>query len=748
MKNKNFKLKQLKKPEAKTRLKKLRHLIYKHDHFYYNLDQPKIDDYEYDQLFSELVNLETKYPDLITPDSPSQRVPGKALLYFEKGVHRKAMLSLQNTYNENEIIDFYEKTLKLLKSNKIEFLLEPKLDGVAINLIYEKGFLTQALTRGDGNTGENVLENIKTIHSIPLNLPISIETLEVRGEVVLLKEDFKKINKQKNEQGLSPFANPRNMAAGSLRQLDPVVTAHRPLKFFAHSPGFFKGIKLQSQSDFFKTIKKAGLPALPIVGFKSFQNKKNTFAAAVLCKNKNEILKYFHLMEKRRHRLRFETDGIVIKVNSFSEQEKMGSISRSPRWAKAAKFEPERAETLVENISIQIGRTGVLTPVAQLKPVSVGGVTITHATLHNQSEIAKKDIRKGDTVIVGRAGDVIPEIVKVHFSKRKNPSSIFKMPNSCPVCSATVEEVRDIVFCTNSLCPAIALQSLIHFASKKAMNIESLGSKIMNRLYKKKLVKNFSDIYSLTKEKLLSLEGMGEKSSERILKSIEKSKKTKLHTFIFALGIRHIGEQTAYSLSNFFIKKPKRISQRTQRLSANAVDTKQLSFPQDIYQLHLEENTTSPKKKKKESFSPFSKLTVLNLIAKATEEELKEIPDIGEVVASSIRESFSRQSFIQEIQLLLKLGIQIEIPKPKETQQVFSGKKIAITGSLPQSRSQVEKLILSLGGKVQNTVNQKADFLLTNSDKEEEHPSQKIKQARKFNIPILSWKTFQKKIKA
>lgn len=743
-----FKSKPFTKSKVKTRLKQLRHLIYKYDHFYYNLDQPKIDDYEYDQLFSELVKWETRYPDLITPDSPSQRVPGKALPHFEKGFHRKAMLSLQNTYNEKEIIDFYEKTLKTLETNKTEFLLEPKLDGVAVNLLYEKGILTKALTRGDGNTGENVTENIKTIRSIPLNLSISMETLEVRGEVVLLKEDFKKINKQKNEQGLSPFANPRNMAAGSLRQLDPVVTAHRPLKFFAHSPGFFKGIKLQSQSDFFKTIKKAGLPALPLMSFKSFQNKKNTFAAAVLCKNKNEIIKYFQLMEKRRHRLRFETDGIVIKVNSFSKQEKMGSISRSPRWAKAAKFKPERAETLVENISIQVGRTGVLTPVARLKPVSVGGVTITHATLHNQSEIAKKDIRKGDTVIVGRAGDVIPEIVKVHFSKRKKTSSPFKMPNSCPVCSSTIEEVRDIVFCTNSLCPAIVLQSLIHFASKKAMNIESLGSKIMERLYQKKIVKSFSDIYSLTKEKLLSLEGMGEKSSERILKSIEKSKKTNLSTFIFALGIRYIGEQTAYSLSNFFIKKSQRTNQQTQKLSANAVDTKQLSFPQNIYQASLKENISPLKKKKKESSSPFSELTVFNLMAKATEEELQEIPDIGEIVAHSIRKSFSRKLFIQEIKLLLKFGIQIEIPKPNKTQQVFSGKKIAITGSLPQSRSQVEKLILSLGGKVQNTVNQKTDFLLSNSDKKEEYSSQKIKQARKFNIPILSWKTFQKKIKA
>ena len=732
------------KPTEAIRKKYKRKLedIHKHDHHYYNLDQPEISDYKYDQLFNELAQLEKKYPSLITPDSPTQRVPGKALSHFEKDFHKRPMLSLQNTYNEEEIISFYEKISK--EFNKaVDFLLEPKLDGVAVNLLYEKGHLIQALTRGDGNIGENVLENIKTIPSIPLHLSITTEILEVRGEVVLLKKDFEKINQQQTEQGLSHFANPRNMAAGSLRQLDPSVTTSRPLKFFAHSPGFFKGIKLKNQSDFLRIIKKAGLPVLPLVNFKSFRtrNKNKVFAACTLCKNKEEVLEYFYIIEKIRHQLPYETDGIVIKVNNFSKQETIGSVSRSPRWARAAKFEPERGETYVQNISIQVGRTGVLTPVAHLKPVQVGGVTIIHATLHNQSEISKKDIRVGDAVIVGRAGDVIPEIIQVNFSKRAKNRRIFKMPTECPSCSSKVQTIGDMVFCINSLCPSVVLQSLIHFTSKKAMNIESLGKKIMERLYKEGLVKKFSDIYKLTKESLLTLDGMGEKSSERILSSIEKSKKTKLAPFIFALGIRHIGEQTAYNISQFFIEKA---HSKKGKKNTNIIENHQLSFPYEIYQSTAKGNL--PKRKKKISIDASAYKLVhphLSLIAQATEEELREIPDIGEVAARSIRESFLKKDFKGEINLLFQLGIQIETTKKANTEQIFQGKKIAITGSLPQSRSEVEKLIISLGGKIQNSVNKKTDFLIQGN--QTGAPSQKEKQAQKLNIPSLSWEAFQKK---
>ncbi len=712
MKNKTIK-------KTKERMRELKSLIHKHDHFYYNLDRPEINDYEYDQLFNELKYLEKQHPDLIEPDSPSHRVPGKALSHFEKATHKKDMLSLQNTYNEEEIISFYEKTQKVL-STSLNFLLEPKLDGVAVNLIYEKGCLTKALTRGDGHTGENVLKNIKTIRTIPLQLPISTKILEIRGEVVLLKEDFKKINKMQEEQGLSYFANPRNMAAGSLRQLDSRVTARRPLKFFAHSPGFSKGIELNSQSDFLKKIKTWGLPALPIMNFDSFQmkNKDKRFPACALCKNETEILKYFHIMEKARHQFPFEIDGIVIKVNNFFDQEKMGFISRSPRWAKAAKFKPERATSFVQNISIQVGRTGVLTPVAHVKPVAVGGVTITHATLHNQSEIHKKDIRIGDAVIVDRAGDVIPEIVQVDFSKRKKTARVFKMPETCPSCSSKVEITRDIVFCVNSLCPAATLQSLIHFASKKAMNIEFLGNKIMEKLYKEKAVQKFSDIYRLTKEKLLSLEGMGEKSSRRILSSIEKSKEVSLSSFIFALNIRHIGEQTARNLSAFSFKT-----------DLEKKNKKAYSSPASLF---LEEKQPAA--------------IALYRLATAQEEELQKIPDIGIVVARSLLEAFSRNSFVKEIRDLFSLGLQITGPEAEETfkHKPFTGQKIAITGSLPQSRDQVKKLILSLGGQTQNMVNKKTDFLLTGTGEDRKKPSQKTQKAKELNIAILDWDTFQK----
>ena len=715
----SYKLKTpFKKTAVKDRLKKLKATIYKYDHYYYNLDQPEISDYEYDQLFKELVHLEKQYPELVKSDSPSQRVPGKALSHFEKALHKTPMLSLQNTYNENEIISFYEKTLNALQSKSVDFLLEPKLDGVAINLLYERGRLTQALTRGDGNMGENVFENIKTIRSIPLQLPISDEILEIRGEIILLKHDFKQINEQQEEQGLSYFANPRNMAAGSLRQLDPTVTARRPLRFFAHSKGFFKGIKLKTQNDFLKKIKNWGLPVLPVMDFESFQikNKHKAFAACVLCKNKHENLEYFYLIERIRHQLAFEIDGIVMKVNMFSNQEKMGAVSRSPRWASAAKFEPERAQTYVQDISIQVGRTGVLTPVAILKSVQVGGVTITHATLHNQSEISKKDIRVGDAVVVGRAGDVIPEVIEVDFSKRKKSSAVFKMPQHCLSCSSTVQAVGDIVFCINPLCPSVVLQSLIHFTSKKAMNIEFLGGKIMGQLYTKKLVQKFSDIYQLSAEKLLKLDRQGQKSSQRILSSITKSQQTTLPAFIFALGIRHLGEQTAHNLSDFFIKK-----------------AKESSFT--FLEANIKKNWPA----------------ALLLISTATEEELKEVPDIGEVVAHSIKETFTSGTFIKEIDLLLSSGVQILILEETKVnilnQKPFSGEKIAITGSFPQSRPQVEKLIHSLGGQVQSSVNKNTVFLLAGSSSDKNSSSQKRKKAQELNIPVLSWEQFLKKEK-
>lgn len=767
-------------------LETLRALIHKYDHYYYNLDQPEISDREYDQVFEKLIKIETENPELITSDSPSQRVPGKALSHFKKADHKSYMLSLQNTYNEKEIISFYEKTLTTLKSTEVEFLLEPKLDGVAINLVYENGWLTKALTRGDGITGENVWENIKTIRAIPLKIPKKSPTLEIRGEVILFKEDFKKINETREEQGLSFFANPRNMAAGSLRQLDPAVTAKRPLKFFAHSPGFSKEHP-SCQSTFLQELKTLRFPVFPVMNLATFQiesRKNKSFTACVLSRNKEEVLEYFHLMEKNKQNLPFEIDGIVIKVNSFVAQEKMGFISRSPRFARAAKFEPERGKTTVKNIFIQVGRTGVLTPVALLKPVMVGGVTITHSTLHNPAEIKKKDVRIGDEVIIGRAGDVIPEVIQVDFSKRKKNLPIFKMPDICPSCSYKVDATKDIVFCENSLCPAQALQALIHFTSKKALNIESLGEKLMEKLYREKQVQKFSDIYQLTKEKLLTLKGMGEKSSQRILDSIEKSKKTSLPAFIFALGIRHIGEQTAYRLSQFFSQTPPLKKESSSEPVFKKTSEKKSPEPKPIpekkfYLSFISKIKTGVLKLFSSFFNRMSHLfnrmshlcnmifsknqvknqflttlknsqnpgeKALGLLAEATEETLKKIPDIGEVSAKSLQNSFARKSLIKEIELLLSYGVKIyQLPKKEPLKNnLFEEKNFVITGSLPLTRQEVEKLIRSLGGKIQSSVTKKSDFLLIGHSREEKKSSRKIQKAKELNIPILDWDTFQK----
>ncbi len=714
------------KAKAQKQLKKLKKQIQKHDHAYYNLDQPEISDYDYDKLFDELVQLEKQYPDLKTADSLTQRVPGKALSQFKKASHKKAMLSLQNTYSEEEILSFYEKTGKTLSSSEVAFLLEPKLDGVALSLVYERGRLTQALTRGDGQTGENVLENIKTIRSIPLKIPVSPPLLEIRGEVIILKKDFEKINKAQEEQGLPHFANPRNMTAGSLRQLDPSITAKRPLKFFAHSPGFWTE-NVKNQSDFLKTIKGWGLPALPVLGFKDFQvreTKRTSLTVCVLCHKKQEILEYWRAMERMKPQLAYEIDGIVIKVNDFALQEKLGSVSRSPRYARAGKFKPERGCTQVLDIVVQVGRTGVLTPVAHLKPVRVGGVSITHATLHNQSEINKKDIRVGDTVVVGRAGDVIPEVIKVDLSKRKSKSPRFKMPEKCPACSSSTQRAGDMLFCVHSLCPAVALQSLIHFVSKKAMNMESFGKKLMARLYKDKQVLKFSDIYRLhsapLKDRLLNMEGMGKKSTQNILDSIEKSKKVFLPSFIFALGLRHVGEQTALSLSQFFIQKALAGQGGAQR------DSKEVLLGQRAF----------------------------NLLTEAGEEELKTIPDIGEVVARSIKEAFSRPAFREEMEELFALGLKILVPEGMTlsregegalgTLGALAGKTFVLTGTLPESRAEVEKIIMAKGGRVQGAVSKTTDFLLKGEEKGK--LSTKEKKARALNVPVLDWPSFQKKL--
>ena len=689
------------------KIKALRREIQKHDHYYYNLDQPEISDYEYDQLYQKLLKLEKLSPHLAAAGSPSQRVPGQALLKFEKGQHLIPMQSLQNTYSLKEISSFYDKTLKALNTAKAEFFAEPKFDGAAASLVYKNGLLTDALTRGDGRTGERILENIKTMRSVPLKLSSAIPLLEVRGEVIIKKKDFKNINKKREEEGLVHFANPRNMTAGSLRQLDPRLTAARPLKFFAHSPGLIKGFEARTQHEFMHLLQKEGLAVLPTVSLKTFKakNKTQAFMANVLLAHKEEVLEYFNIMEQARSRFSFEIDGIVIKLNSFAAQKAIGLTSRFPKWAAAGKFKPQRALTIVKDIILQVGRTGVLTPVAVLKPVAAGGVKITHATLHNQSEIQRKDIRIGDEVVVGRAGDVIPEIVKVNLSKRKKTNRIFAMPSNCPACSGRVHSEREIVFCVNPLCPAVVLRSLIHFAGKKAMNIEFLGIKIMITLHNQGLVNKFSDIYNLNEKSLLKLDGMGPKKVQKILSSIQQSRHPSLPAFIYSLGIKHIGEQTAHVLSRFFSRTP--VKNKAAFVAGWPV--------------------------------------VLNRIAHASLEELTAVHDIGSAGAGSIQKAFSKKSFRQEISCLFKLGIKIK--QPTQLPQSLAGLSFVITGALPLPRAQAEQWITARGGRMQNAISRHTHFLITqNSDpSSKEGQSQKFKKAGRLKIPILSWPAFQKK---
>ncbi|MCB0413660.1 MAG: NAD-dependent DNA ligase LigA [Bdellovibrionales bacterium] len=689
---------------AQQRIEELKQEVSKHDHQYYVLDEPIISDFEYDKLFSELMALETKYPQFRAEDSPTLRVGGQAIDKFEKISHSEPMLSLQNSYSPEDILEFDDRVKKFLKSeDPILYFCEPKLDGLALEVIYKNGLLVGGLTRGDGKVGENVFENVKTIKTLPLriNSPQTPELLEVRGEVVMLKKDFKRLNEHQVNSNLPPFANPRNAAAGTIRQLDPKITASRPLTFIAYAKGLLKGLNISSQADLMQNFSDMGIKTLGLakketdsplileeIAKNYIKNPKRTPPLCAICTSATEAIAYYHFIGKLRPHLPFDIDGVVIKVNSFELQEALGAIARNPRWATAAKFEPEKATTTINNIFTQVGRTGALTPVAEMEPTEVGGVTITYATLHNQDEIDRKDIRIGDTVIVQRAGDVIPEVIEVLKEKRPKKSKPFIMPNTCPVCSHPVfrEEGEAKSYCINQICPAIIKESLKHFASRKAMNIDKLGDKIVNQLVDAGLVTRFSDIYRLTKEKLLTLERFAEKSAQNLIDSIEASKKTSLARFIYSLGIRYVGEQTGLVLQNHFLQLD------------NFLQTKP--------------------------------------------EELIEIRDIGPKVAASILRSLEDKEFISEIKSLVKLGVDIEeVTLPKSEELKLSGLNIVITGTLPVGRDEAKKLIQSLGGKSSGSVSKKTDYLLTGDSS-----GSKLEKARELGVPILNWEQFNQLI--
>lgn len=648
-------------------------LIEYHNELYHTKDQPEISDPEFDQLLALLLKIEQLHPSWVTESSPSHRVGGTTLSHFEKAAHRKPMLSLSNSYNPEDILDFNNRIKKFLKTeDEFVFFCEPKFDGLSMELVYENGILTKAITRGDGTVGELVTQNVKTIKSIPLKLKTKNppELLEVRGEVLMHKSDFADLNDYQQSEGLPTFANPRNAAAGTIRQLDPKITAERPLKFYAYALGDFQGIDFKNQQDIYEQFQSFGIPTYPKL--------------TKICKNAHEVVDFYTAFEKTRHELPFDVDGIVIKVFDFKLQDELGLVARSPRWATAAKFAPQQAVTKILEIQCQVGRTGAITPVAIMEPVKVGGVTVTNATLHNQEEIDRKGIRVNDTVIIQRAGDVIPEVVEVVLDKRAPDSKPFHLPKNCPSCSEKLVQSEEevVIRCVNPKCPAKTKESLKHFASRKAMNIEKLGDRWIDIFVDSGFVKGFADFYKLQKDQLLTLERQGEKSAENILKSISQSKQTTLSRFIYSLGIRYVGETTAKHLANHFVN--------------------------------------------------------IDNFLKAKDEELLEIPEIGPKVALAIQEWLHNKSHVAEVTSLIECGITFE-KVTRNTEGPLKGKSFLITGTLSIPRDQAKEIIEKQGGKILSSVSSKLNYLVVGTD-----PGSKLEKAQGLGVSIVSWDDVEK----
>ena len=654
---------------ASKRIEELRALINYHNRRYYQLDDPEISDVEYDRLMKELIDLEQRFPDIDVSDSPTQRVGVAPLEKFSTISHLTPMLSLANAFSEQDILDFAERIKRFLGIHEnIAFVIEPKLDGTAVNLIYDNGGFAVGATRGDGEKGEDITQNLKTIHTIPLqmkkskNHPIP-ERIEIRGEVYIEIDAFKKLNKRRLQEGEQPFANPRNAAAGSLRQLDSRITAKRPLDIFCYGIGIDTGKSFKSHWEVLQTLSGWGFKVNPHIAQAS---------------NINECIQYYHHINDIRRELPYEIDGIVIKADDLAIQEHLGAVSRSPRWAIACKFAATQETTVIEKIDVQVGRTGVLTPVAILKPVQIGGVTVRRATLHNQDEIDKKDIRIGDTVIIQRAGDVIPEVVKVIESTRTGGERRFFMPTACPECGSKVVRLEGEAAhrCIGMICPAQIKQHITHFASRGGMDIEGLGDKLVSQLVDANLIKDPADLYYLTKEKLLTLERMADKSVYNLLAAIERSKSPPLEKFIYALGIRHVGEHMARILAGTFL--------------------------------------------------------TLDRLMQATEMDLLAVRDIGPEVAGSITRFFSERSNIGVMEKFKKAGVKhVEKVHPKDAP--LAGKSFVFTGTLHNlTRIEAKGIVESLGASAADSVTQTTDYVVAG-----ESPGSKLEKAKASGIKII-----------
>ncbi|VAW71311.1 DNA ligase (NAD(+)) [hydrothermal vent metagenome] len=649
-------------------INQLREQLLAHNHRYYVMDDPTVSDAEYDRLMRDLQQLEVEAPDLITPDSPTQRVGAAPVSEFGQVQHQMPMLSLDNAFNAKEMTGFEKKVMDKTGSKVVEYAAEPKLDGLAVSLRYENGVLVQGATRGDGNTGEDITHNVRTIPSVPLklsgqNIPA---VFEVRGEVIMPLQGFNDYNKQALENGEKTFVNPRNAAAGSLRQLDPRLTAQRPLEFIAYGIGYVEGVDLPaSYGEMIALVKALGVPVS-----REFKIVKGVAAC----------IDYYEKLGSKRQHLPYEIDGIVYKVNSIEFQEIMGFVSRAPRWAIAWKFPAQEETTVLLDIEVQVGRTGAITPVARVEPVFVGGVTVSNITLHNSDEIERKDIRKGDTLVVRRAGDVIPQIVSVVMDKRDKNASKFVFPSHCPECDSVVTQVEGeaVMRCSGgSLCPAQRRGVIKHFASRRAMNIEGLGDKIVDQLVRTDLIKDYADLFSLDQQAVEGLERMGEKSATNLLSEINKSKNTTFNRFLYSLGIREVGVSTAKLLS--------------------------------------------------ESFATLADLE------KATLDDLTPINDIGPVMAKHIVDFFSQQHNIDLVQRLLDAGVTWTTEDTEVSSKILNGKIFVITGTLAtMKRDEAKELIERNAGKVSTSVSSKTNYLLAG-----EKAGSKLTKAEKLGVSVI-----------
>ncbi len=652
---------------SRKRLEELRRLLNEHSHYYYVLDDPQISDGEYDRLFQELLKIEEAHPDWITPDSPSQRVGGAPLDKFDQVPHRLPMLSLENAFDDKDLQAFEERLLRyLLTDNAPDYMAEPKLDGLAVELVYEHGLLTLGSTRGDGTIGEDITAQLKTVGAIPLRLrETEIPLLEVRGEVFMDRSGLEALNRQRATDGEPLFANPRNAAAGSLRQLDPKITARRPLRFFVYGVSDPDAINCASQQELFIFLAGLGFPVNSLTQY---------------CPDMEAVIKRFSELADLRHDLAYEIDGMVVKVNDFVLQARLGAKARAPRWAIACKFPAVQATTKIVKVDFQVGRTGAITPVAILEPVDVGGVIVSRATLHNSDEILRKDLRTGDSVLIQRAGDVIPEIVKAIVEKRNGNENAIIFPQNCPVCGHLLvkPEGEAVTRCPNPHCPAQRLRSLVHFCSKAGLDIEGLGAKSVEHLFELKLIYDIPDIFLLKKEDLENLDGWGEKSAENALRGIEAGKRPHLSRFLAALGIRYVGEVTAGLLEQSFHS--------------------------------------------------------LGELSRQKEKDLLEVAGLGEQAAKAIADYFADPTVQEMLAKLHDAGVLPQVMEKQGQDLPLSGEVFLFTGSLKKmSRNEAKKLVKENGGQIASGITKKLTCLVVG-----EKPGSKLKKAQEKGKKVLT----------